>query len=149
MGLLDDDLDLDDAPKPKSLTKHEAYMGILLGASASDGHIADEEMRTLVTALSRMRLYDNWTDDKMNHLLNRLLGMIKRQGVQEVLKKCAGALPEELHKTAFANACDMVLADGVVEDEEKEFINALWKTLGLSGDDAKTIVQVMVVKNKG
>jgi hypothetical protein len=33
--------------------------------------------------------------------------------------------------------------------EEREFINKLWRTLGMSGDDAKTIVQVMVIKNKG
>lgn len=146
MGLFDDDLD---TPKAKGLSKQEAFAGILLAASASDGHIADTEFRGLCTILARMKLYDNITDDKMNHILNRLLGMLKREGVDKVLDRCVRVLPEELHKTVFANACDMVLADGVVEDEEKEFINSLWKQLGISGDDAKTIVQVMVVKNKG
>jgi tellurite resistance protein len=42
-----------------------------------------------------------------------------------------------------------VLADGVVEAEEKEFINNLRRALGLSGDDAQMIAQVMVYKNQG
>jgi tellurite resistance protein len=146
MGLFDDAFG---SSKPRELTKQDAFAGILLGATASDGHIADEEARGLCTVLARMKLYDNWSDEKMGQTLNRIVGMIKREGVEEVLRKCARALPEELHQTAFANACDLVLADGVVEDEEKEFINKLWKVLGISGDDAKTIVQVMVIKNKG
>jgi tellurite resistance protein len=146
MGLLDDDFD---SLKAKPLTKNEAFAGVLLGAVASDGHIGDEEMRGLCTILFRMKMYENWTDDRINQVFNRMLGMIKRVGFDKVLQQCARALPEELHKTAFANACDLILADGVVEDEEKEFINMVWKTLGISGDDAKTIAQVMVIKNKG
>lgn len=146
MGLLDDEFD---APKAKGLSKQEAFAGVLVAATASDGHIGSEESRGLCTTLARMKLYDNWTDDKMNHILNRLLGMVKRDGVEKLLQRCAQSLPEELHKTVFANACDLVSADGTVEEEEKEFINTLWKTLGISGEDAKTIAQVMVWKNKG
>lgn len=146
MGLFDDTFD---SAKPKELSKHDAFAGVLLCATASDGHIGDEEVRGLCTILARMKLYDNWTDDKMNQLFNRILGMIKRAGVDSVLEHCSRALPNELHKTAFANACDLILADGVVEEEEKDFINKLWKALGISGDDAKTIAQVMVIKNKG
>ena len=40
MGLFDDAFG---SSKPKDLTKQEAFAGILLGATASDGHIADEE----------------------------------------------------------------------------------------------------------
>ncbi|MCI0738609.1 MAG: tellurite resistance TerB family protein [Gemmataceae bacterium] len=146
MGLFDDTFE---SNKPREMTKHEAFAGVLLGASASDGHIADEEVRGLFTVLFRMKMYDNWTDDKMNNTINRLLGIIKREGVDALLNRCAKTLPEDLHQTAFANACDIILADGVVEDEEKEFINRLWKVLGISGDDAKTIAQVMVIKNRG
>jgi len=131
------------------LTKQEAFAGILMGAIASDGHISPEEAQGLCTILSRMKLYDNWTEEKFNNMLNRLLGMIKRQGVESVLQVCAQALPEKLHLTAFANACDLILADGVVEEEEKEYLNQLQQILGISGDQAITIVEVMVIKNRG
>jgi tellurite resistance protein len=134
---------------PQNLSVHEAFAGILLTATACDGHISDEETRGLCTILARMKLYDNWTGDKMNQILNRLMGMIKRDGVDKVLESCAHALPQELHKTAFANACDLVLADGGVEDAEKDFMNKVVRYLGLPGDDARTIARVMVIKNRG
>ena len=39
---------------------------------------------------------------------------MKRTGPEELLAKCADVLPEELRDTAFANACDLLLADGTV-----------------------------------
>ena len=146
MGLFDDTFETN---KPKELSKQEAFAGILMAANASDGHVSDEEVQGFFTIMMRMKMFENYTDDKMRHMIDRMLGLLKRQGVDGVLDRCARTLPEELHKTAFANACDLILADGVVEEEEKEFINKLWKILGISGDDAKTIAQVMVIKNKG
>jgi len=133
----------------KELNKSEAFAGILLGACASDGHIADEEAEGLVTIMGRMKMYENWTNDKFHATINKLLGQIKRQGVEKVIQRCAESLPDQLHSTAFANACDLVLADGVVEEEEKEFLETLQRSLQMSGDEALTIIEVMIIKNKG
>ena len=133
----------------KELSKADAFAGILLCAVASDGHISGEEAQGLFTILGRMKLYENWTDAKYNSMLNRLLGMIKRQGVEGVLRRCAETLPEQLHQTAFANAADLVLADGVVEDSEKQFLESLRGVLDIDGDQALTIVEIMVIKNRG
>ena len=137
------------AKSGKELTKAEAFCGVLLSAVASDGHISDEEVRGLCTILGRMRLYDNWTNDKFNSMINRMLGMIKREGPEEVLGRCAPALPEDMRETAFANACDLLLADGGIEDAEREFLDSLQRKLEISGDQAISIVEVMVVKNRG
>jgi uncharacterized tellurite resistance protein B-like protein len=146
MGLFDN---LFGSKSAKELTKAEAFAGVLLSAVASDGHISDEEIRGLSTILTRMRLYDNWTPDKFNSMLNRLLGMLKREGPDAVLSRCAPILPEKIRETAFANACDLLLADGGIEDAEKDFLDLLQKKLEISGDQAITIVEVMVVKNRG
>lgn len=146
MGLFDDTFD---SAKPKQLSKAEAYAGILVGATAADGHISDEESAGLVTMLTRMRLYESVPPDRLGAMLNKQLAAVKRDGIDKHLENCARVLPEELKGTVFANACDLALADGVVEEDEKELINKLFRLLGLSGDDAKTIAQVMVIKNKG
>src|SRR5262245_45216044 len=141
MGLFDNSFGADKASK--ELSKAEAFAGILLGACASDGHIADEEAQGLMTIMGRMKMYENWSGDKVNGTLNKLSGLIKRNGVEKVMRRCAEVLPAQLHPTAFANACDLVLADGVVEDEEKEFLENLMRILEISGDEALTIVDVM------
>jgi hypothetical protein len=127
----------------------EGFAGVLLGAAACDGHIADEEVQSLVTILARMRLYQNMTGQRFNSMMDRLLGILKRGGPQKLLDKAVPAVPPELRETAFAGACDLVLADGVVEESEKQFLNELMHRLEISGDRALSIVEIMVVKNKG
>jgi hypothetical protein len=127
----------------------EGFAGVLLGASACDGHIADEEVNTLITTLARMKMYQNMTGQKFRAMMDRLLGILKRNGADGLLDKAAPSVPPELRETAFACACDIVLADGVVEENEKEFVNTLVQKLEIGGDRASTIVDVMVVKNRG
>jgi len=131
------------------LSSQEAFAGILMGASACDGHIAEDEVAGLVTTLSRMKLFQRYTDKQYNDTLNRLYGIIKKKGVEHLIEGCSEGLPAELRQTAFANACDLVLADGVVEQDEKDFIENLRKKLEIDRDAAMEIVQIMVIKNKG
>jgi tellurite resistance protein len=147
MGLFDNMFGAEKSSK--ELSKQEAFAGILLCASACDGHIADEEAQGLWTITARMKLFENYTAEKFNGMMNRLVGGLKRQGVEKLMQRCSSALPQQLQETAFAAACDIVLADGVVEDEEKEFLQDLQRELGISGDQALTIVEVMIIKNKG
>jgi tellurite resistance protein len=118
-------------------------------ADYSDGTVSDEEMQSFVTALSRMKLYRDLSGDQINRLIDRGNKLIKREGPEEALKQFAAAVPENLHRAVFANAVNQVLADGVVEEEEKEFINDLRRALGLPGDDAQMIAKVMMWKNQG
>jgi hypothetical protein len=127
----------------------EAYAGVLLCASACDGHIADEEVRSLTMALGRMKLYQHVPDHQFGGMMDRLLGMLKRGGPEKLLDQVAEAMPPELAETAFANACNIVLADGVVEEDEKEFVNNLMTKLGVTQERALAIIRVMVIKNKG
>lgn len=133
----------------KTLCREEAYAGILVSATACDGHVADEEVQGLFTSLARMKLYQKFTEKHWSQMMNRLLGILKRDGVEELVHRCSQTLPPELRQTAFANACDLVLADGVVEQVEKDFLGNLQRALEIPGDEALTIVQVMITKNKG
>jgi tellurite resistance protein len=145
MGLFDDM----SGGEEKTVTKEIAYAGILMLADYSDGSVSQEEVRAFGNTICRMKLYRNMSEQQLNRVIDQGTGIIKRKGFDEALKTFAQALPESLHKAAFANACNQILADGVVEDEEKEFINNLRRALGLSGDDAQMIAQVIVWKNQG
>ena len=132
-----------------TLTPAEAYSGILLSAVAADGHIADEEAQGLYTITARMKLYQDWAPDKFRVMMDKLLKILKREGLDKLMSRSAQALPDELKEPAFANACDLVLADGTVEDEERAVVDRLQRLLGVSGDMALTIVDVMIIKNRG
>jgi tellurite resistance protein len=133
----------------KTVTKQEAFTGILLAAAAADGHIGEEEAQGLWTAIERMKMFANFTPEKFKKMIDNLLKILKKGGPDLLVEKCVPELPDELRATVFANACDIVLADGVVEGEEKELIEKLQRKLELSGDEAMDIVRVMIIKNRG
>lgn len=131
------------------LSPQESFAGILLAASACDGHISEDEFGQLMAALFRMKLFSKINEKQFKQVLNKLMSVLKKKGPDILVDGCCETLPESLAKAAFANACNIVLADGVLEDDEKQFISSLQTKLGLEANVAKTIAQVMVIKNKG
>lgn len=131
------------------LTPQESFAGVLLAASACDGHISDDEVQGLITAIIRMKMFQRYTGRQFNQTMNKLHKFLEKKGVDALIDACVQTLPVEIHKAAFANACDIVLADGVVEPDEKAFIDKLRAKLQVDDDTAKKIAQVMVIKNKG
>ncbi len=132
-----------------ALTPAEAFAAITLAATASDGDISDEEVRNISSALSRIKLFRNYPSDVMNRMFDDLLGILKRDGIDNLFNIAKESLSPELREAAFAVATDLVLAEGVVTQEEKEFLNDLYHALSISSDIATQIVEVMLIKNRG
>lgn len=131
------------------LNAQESFAGILLAASACDGHISEEEFNGILIAIFRMKLFSRINEKEFRKVMNKLMGVLKKHGPEKLAEGCCENLPEDLRKSAFANACNIVLADGNVDPDEKEFISQLTGLLQLDSALAKTIAQVMVIKNKG
>lgn len=149
MSVFDDVLGDSDAFSEKPFGPQEGFAGVLIAASACDGHSSEEEVRGVMRILSRMSLYSRLSEQNFGSMIDRLLGVLKKGGPEKLIQKSVPAVPPELRETAFVNACDVVLADGIVEDDEKEFIDQMMRQLEISADRAKTIIKVMVYKNKG
>jgi len=54
------------------LSPQESFAGILLGASACDGHIADDEVQGLIAALLRMKLFERVNEKQFGQIINKL-----------------------------------------------------------------------------
>ena len=147
MSLFDDILD--DVDAPSEFGPQEGFAGVLICASACDGHIGDEEGQNLNLILGSRRLYQRLSPQQFSSMIDRLIGELKKRGPERLLEKAYPKVPPELRETVFANAVDIVLADGTVEQEEREFIDDLREKLEIEQKRAKTIVQVMVYKNDG
>ena len=148
MSLFDDILD-DGVSGSPDFGPQEGFAGVLLCASACDGHIGDEEGQSINLILGRRKLYERLTQQQFGSMMDRLVGELRRHGPEKLLEKSYPAVPPELRETAFANAMDIVLADGTVEQEERDFIDDLRGKLEVDKKRAKAIVQVMVYKNQG
>jgi tellurite resistance protein len=148
MGLFDKVKGVKEAETVK-LTKEESFAGIVLAAVAADGVITEEEAQGLVISLVRMRTYVGYTGNQMSALLNKLIGIIKKQGVEALVNLSKESLPQDMRETAFAVATDLALADGEIADQEKEVLTKIQQGLDIPESKAVNIIEVMLIKNKG
>jgi hypothetical protein len=148
MGLFDN-LFGDKAADRRALTEAEAFAGLLLAAASADGYAGRQELSELRAVLARMKLFADLTDGRWQVMYDTLRRLLKRDGVSGLADCCAAVLPPELRDCAFANACDLILSDGTVEDSERAFLEHLQSALELEPDTAVNIVEVMIAKNKG
>lgn len=149
MGLLDTVLGTESQAQP-TLSPSEAFAAITLAATAIDGDLAENEARSIASVLSRSKLFRNYTDEMMNKLFDKILGILRRRdGINLLFNSAKQTLTQELREAAFAVATDLVLNDGILTEEETNFLNDLYLSLGISSDLALQIVQVVLIKNRG
>ena len=134
---------------PEAFSPAEAFAAITLTATASDGYLSEEESRGITATLSRMKLFRSYPHEVMNRLFDKLLGILQRDGINTLFDTAKESLPLDLREAAFAVAADLVLAEGIVTEEEHNFLNDLYQALGISSEIARQILQVMMIKNRG
>jgi hypothetical protein len=127
----------------------EAFAAVTLSAIAVDGYLADEEVDGLINALTRMHLFKSYPGEVLRRMLDKLFGILRREGVGTLFQSAKGSLPQELQEAAFAVSADLILADGLVTDDEKSFLNQLHQALNITDETAMKIVEVMMIKNRG
>lgn len=146
MGLFDKVLSK--APQAEPLNAQEAFAGIALAMAGADGSIAQSEWDGIVNYISRLRLYDNYSGPAFDKMFDKVFRILRNEGPSALVTAAVAGLPDDLKLTAFACAVDIALADGVVEDEEKEVINQLAQALEIPEQTAIQIIEVLIIKNK-
>lgn len=150
MGLFDKVFGKENAPIASGqLTVPEAFLGIALAVAAADGHISQSEIEGIISYLRRMQMFQGFSGQQFSNMFDKLLTVAKRQGPSALVKMSKDVLSRELRETAFACAVDIALADGSVEEEEKNLLTEMQQVLEIPENIAVTVIQVMIIKNRG
>lgn len=131
------------------LTSEEAFFGIALSSVAADEVVSQEELNVVGFTISRMPAFRKIHPNQMVQMINKFLQIIKREGVGTIINAAKNRLSEEMKETAFALAVDIVLADGVVDRKETEFLEQLQAAIEISDELVTKIVEVLQIKNRG
>ncbi|MBE9103879.1 tellurite resistance TerB family protein [Nostoc cf. edaphicum LEGE 07299] len=147
MGLFDAVLGTDSQTQT-ALNPAEAFAVIILTATASDGYLSVEQANSIISMLSRLKLFKSYPNEMMNRLFDKILGILQGDGFNALFNAAKDSLSQELREAAFAVATDLVLAEGIIPEEEKNFLNDLYQALGVSSEIAIQIVEVILIKNR-
>lgn len=148
MGLFDKVFKSSTATVETQLTQQESFAAIALAIAGADCCVSQAEWDGIVTYIRRLSIYDNFSGPAFDKLFDKLFTKLKKDGPAALVNAAKDGIGEELKMTAFACAVDIALADGVLEDEEKDVINQLAEALDVPENMAISIIEVMMIKNK-
>lgn len=146
MGLSDSVLGKEDSAV--SLNKPEALAAIGVAAVASDGEVSPEEVQRIVIDLATLQAFRGFDLRDLGNTLNKVAGLIKRRGMAPIIQAAKAALTKDELQAAFFVAVDLVLADGIIKDDEKKFLEDLQVTLQIDEATALKITEAVVIKNR-
>ena len=150
MGIFDKVFKIDNTKASDlKLSNGESFLAIMLSAVASDQIVAKDEMLLFLNLLSRFKGLESVSKHQFEKMIDRFQKIINRDGVGTLVDAAKKGLKDDMKETAFANAVEIVLADGYVDTKEKEFLEHLQKAVEISDERAQTIIEVIMIKNRG
>lgn len=123
---------------------HEAIVTILLMAMVSDGRVKPLEDEVLHAALRRSRHLACLGEKGLRALEARVASGL----AETTLAHAASFTPEEMRLPLFAQAIDILLADGELSEPEADFVNGLILHLNINREEAEPILEVLALKNR-
>lgn len=125
----------------------DAFMALLIASMDASGHVSPEEAARAHHIIWSMRRFRHRSGEAVGRRIERMRTLIEKHGAASVIDAAARKIPARLRGAAFAVAADIVLVDGRMERLEVRFLRGLAADLGLADMTAKTILDVMRVKN--
>ncbi len=124
----------------------EAWIAIMFSCMAVDDDVSDAETEKL----SQMIVYKTLFRDYDTVELYKIAMMRQLQlGSKELIDRSVDKVSPENKPTLFALIVELLLADGVLADQEKEITDYLVSALDLDEDLATKIIEVILIKNRG
>ena len=127
-------------------TVAEAFLCLLLCAVSVDGVFAREEQEEVKALLMRSRALKSLNQSQLaqaNAIIQKRLAE-RKNGLEEA---CA-ALPSDMRLPVFAHCVDIILSDGNLVPLEAEYLNRITSMLELQADEAKRVMEVLLIKNR-
>ena len=130
------------------MTTQEAFAAIALAAVACDGRLGRDEAHALRCQLEYRSLYSDSSEAAMGELFDRLLLLLRDQGVDGLIASALPQLNEMQQQSALAVAAHLVHADRKVTPEETEFLDQLTSQMSLPVNEARMVVQAIEALNR-
>lgn len=128
------------------LNDYEAWVGVLYACAASDGDVSDVEIDTLSRLLVFKQKFENI---EIVPFYKIAIQISNELGNQKLIEGCATVIKQEDKPTVFAMATEIVLADGIINEREKNLLEFISKTFQIDDELASKIIEVLLIKNRG
>ena len=127
-------------------TELEAWFGILYSCISADKQITENETKILTRIIHSKQKF---AEVDLATLFLKSFDLKKQLGQLTFISACCEQIMDEDKNMLFALALEALLADGVLEEEEKNLIEIISNSLKIDSKMSSKIIEVIFLKNKG
>ena len=114
----------------------------------SDGDISDFELAQLSNLCSFSPIFMPMESDHLHHMIKDIISEIARNGHPEAIKNAATMLTPALCETALCFAVRVALADGFIDENEKNSLSQTGYFMNIAENDFARIVDVVAMMQR-
>ena len=124
-------------------TIQEAYMAIFYSILYADDEWSERESKALRPILMRLRVFE---DENISYYISKIETEYLIFGPQALINGALELIPQKNRPQLFCLCAELVLADGIVRQEEEKILEYLAKASNISDDLAKKIIEVTQIR---
>jgi tellurite resistance protein len=127
---------------PPSLSPQDALVAVMIAVSASDETVRTAELVAIQRIVNHLPVFADYDADRMRQVAQTVFDLFEEEdGLDALFGLVRDALPERLHETAYALACDIAAADGRIGQPELRMLEEIRHELNISRLHAAAIEQ--------
>ncbi len=108
------------------ITHHAALIHTMVLVSAADNKMPDIELHSIGDIVMQLPIFRDFDRSELPKVTSACAKLLQdKDGLDKAFTQIHGALPEALRETAYALACDVAAADGVVSQEESRMLEMI------------------------
>jgi tellurite resistance protein len=111
---------------PRALTAQDCLVALMVTVSASDENIRTSELVKIQVAVNNLPVFAEYDIDRMKHASEIVFDLLEQEdGLDALFALIRDNLPERLFETAYALACDVAAADGMLAEPELRLLEEI------------------------
>lgn len=115
-----------------SLSPQDALVAVMVAVSASDEAIRTSELVAIERMVNHMPVFATYDIDRIPVVAQTVYALFEEEeGIEALFGLVRDALPEKLFETAYALACDVAAADGVLHQPELRMLEEIRHELNI------------------
>jgi tellurite resistance protein len=117
---------------PPSMSPQDALVAVMVAVSAADEQMRTAELVAIQRMVNHMPIFGAYDADRIRTVSQTVFDLFEEEdGLDALFGLLRDALPERLHETAYALACDVVAADGKLRDMELRMLEEMREQLAI------------------
>jgi len=126
--------------------EEEAAVAILFASVLANNKAMNQSQ---IEQLSRMLvLSSKFKSSSLNELTVKALSLQASHGSKILIERSASLISDDFKETLFAMCCEIMTADGRIDDNESEILAMVALYLGLSVDNMKMMLTTYLIRNR-